>query len=265
MRNVLIIGLLALAAVLPLHAAVGEHQGSDYMVRGMLSLWEPSMSGDFNYADSSSTFTGDASASDLGIDDASSSMRFEAGVNLPLVFDVMVGGYGFEEDGRERLEQSFSYGGTDYLVGTTVETDISIDDLYAEMAFRLSLLNASVTAGLAIHQQAINIKITDGVFTEEFDEDVYFPVAAVRGYVNLPQNITLEGRIHYLSVTIDDFSAKYTEVHALVSWRPLHHIGVFAGYQITQMDLDYDDPDGSEEVKLDYDLQGPFIGVLVQF
>ena len=71
--------------------------------------------------------------------------------------------------------------------------------------------------------------------------------------------------MHFLSIGIDDFTANYLEIHALVAWRPLHNLGLVAGWQIVEMDLEIDEISGIDDVEVGYDLSGPFIGVLAQF
>ncbi len=263
MRSFILTCILLIASTSQLWSAIGEHQGSDYTVRAMISLWNPELGGDFNYSDPSATFPDDISASDLDLDETNSTLRYEFGINLPLIFDVMVGGFGYSDEASENLSTGVTFGGTDF--SGNVDTEFEVDDTYAEIAFRLSLLNASATAGLAIHKQDVVTSISAGGTSEEVDETLYFPVLAARGFFNLPKNLTLEAKIHFLEINIDDYQANYLELHALLSWRPLHHLGVFVGWQIVDMDIDFDEIAGIDDVAFGYDMSGPFIGVLAQF
>lgn len=267
MRSLLICALLITAACTQLWSAVGEHAGSKYMARGMITLWNPSLGGDFDYEDPGATFTTDISASDLSLDNTSTTLKYEVGINLPFVFDVTIGGFGFSEDASETIGagEEFSFGEEDFGTGTA-ESEFEVTDLYAEFGFRLLNLDmAGVWVGVAIHSQNVVSQIEMGGQSEKIDEDLIFPCLTARAFVNLPKQITLEGKVHLLSIGIEDYTAEYLEIHALIAWRPLHNLGLVAGWQIVDMEIDFDEIGGSDDVKVGYDLSGPFIGVLAQF
>ncbi len=266
MRLLFLSCILLCAVSSNLWSAVGEHAGSKYLVRGMVCLWNPSLGGDFDFEDPSASFDSDISASDLDLDNAATTLKYEVGVNLPLVFDVTLGGFGFSDDAKEALSANKSFGEEDFTSGTDVESEISVDDLYVEMGFRLLNLDiAGAWVGLAIHVQDVHTELSAGSQSEEIDETLYFPTLTARAFVNLPKNITLEGKIHFLSFAIGEYTADYLEIHALVAWRPFHNVGFVAGWQIVDMEIDFDEIGESDEVVVGYDLSGPFIGVLAQF
>ena len=258
--------VLLLAASSQLWSAVGEHAGSKYLVRGMVTLWNPGLGGDFSYEDPGATFDSDVSIDDLSLDDASTTLKYEIGINLPLMFDITIGGFGFSEDTSSTLSQSISFGDEDFSASTDIDSEFEVTDMYAEFGFRLLNLDmAGAWVGLAIHTQNVVTSIEAAGQSEKIDEDLIFPCLTARAFVNLPKEVTLEGKVHFLSIGIDDFTANYLEIHALVAWRPLHNLGLVAGWQIVDMDIEIDDISGISDVEVAYDLSGPFIGVLAQF
>lgn len=261
------VGSVVFLLPMSVDSLLAVESGNKYLIRAQVSLWNAKSGGDFDFSNPSSS-TPDVSMDDLDLSDSSGSLRYEISAQLPLFFDVYLGGFSYGEDGNVALggglTDDFTFGDTDFT-NENISTDFSVNDTYVELAWRPVNLFAGVSIGLAIHKQDITAKVTAVGVSEVLDETVYFPTLSARAWFNLPAGVMIEGGVQYLSVSISDYKAKYTEANVQVSYRPMDKIGIFLGYQITQMDLDFDKVGGISSVVANYDLSGPYIGLLAQF
>jgi len=186
---------------------------------------------------------------------------------VPLVPNLKLKYTELELNGSTVLEDTFSFNGTDYIVGTDVNsvTDLSHIDyiLYYEI-FDNDLI--SIDLGL-------NAKQFDGEITVSYDSDEVFtqtetvnfsgfvPLAYGRFEAGLPfsgLSVFAEGSF----LAIDD--SKVQDYQMGIAWEFIDNlavdVAVKAGYR--SMVLELDDVD---DINTDIDASGPFAGIQVHF
>ena len=186
---------------------------------------------------------------------------------VPLVPNLKLKYTELELTGSTQLEDTFSFNGSDYIVGTDVNsvTDLSHIDyiLYYEI-FDNDLISIDL---------GINAKQFDGEITVSYDSDEVFtqtetvnfsgfvPLAYGRFEAGLPfsgLSVFAEGSF----LAIDD--SKVRDYQMGIAWEFIDNlavdVAVKAGYR--SMVLELDDVD---DINTDIDASGPFAGIQVHF
>lgn len=186
---------------------------------------------------------------------------------VPLVPNLKLKYTELELNGSTVLEDTFSFNGTDYIVGTDVNsvTDLSHIDyiLYYEI-----FDNDLISIDLGINAKQFDGEITvsydsDEVFTqtETVDFSGFVPLAYGRFEAGLPfsgLSVFAEGSF----LAIDD--SKVRDYQMGIAWEFIDNlavdVAVKAGYR--SMVLELDDVD---DINTDIDASGPFAGVQIHF
>ncbi len=184
---------------------------------------------------------------------------------IPLVPNVKLKYTDLELNGYAKLDESFEFGGSDFAVGSEVNTlsDLSHVDyiLYYEI-FDNDLV--SIDLGVNAKQFDGEIVVTDendSSNTETVDFSGFVPLVYGRAEVGLPLtgfSVFFEGSL----LAIDD--SKVQDYQAGIAWALLDNLAVDldikAGYR--QMTLELDDID---DLYTNIDASGPFAGVQIHF
>ena len=187
---------------------------------------------------------------------------------VPLVPNLKLKYTELELNGSTELNDTFSFNGSDYVVGTTVNSvsDLTHVDyiLYYEI-FDNDLI--SIDLGLNAKQFdgdiIVNGTTQDGGanFTETVEFSGFVPLAYARAEAGLPLtglSVFFEGSL----LAIDD--SKVQDYQVGVAWELVDNlavdIAVKAGYR--SMVLELDDID---DITTDIDASGPFAGIQVHF
>ncbi len=186
---------------------------------------------------------------------------------VPLVPNLKLKYTELELTGSTQLEDTFSFNGSDYIVGTDVNsvTDLSHIDyiLYYEI-----FDNDLISIDLGINAKQFDGEITvsydsDEVFTqtETVDFSGFVPLAYGRFEAGLPfsgLSVFAEGSF----LAIDD--SKVRDYQMGIAWELIDNlavdVAVKAGYR--SMVLELDDVD---DINTDIDASGPFAGIQVHF
>ena len=186
---------------------------------------------------------------------------------VPLVPNLKLKYTELELNGATQLEDTFSFNGSDYIVGTDVNsvTDLSHIDyiLYYEI-----FDNDLISIDLGINAKQFDGEITvsydsDEVFTqtETVDFSGFVPLAYGRFEAGLPfsgLSVFAEGSF----LAIDD--SKVRDYQMGIAWELIDNlavdVAVKAGYR--SMVLELDDVD---DINTDIDASGPFAGIQVHF
>ncbi|BED88046.1 MULTISPECIES: TIGR04219 family outer membrane beta-barrel protein [unclassified Pseudoalteromonas] len=187
---------------------------------------------------------------------------------VPLVPNLKLKYTELELNGSATLTDTFSFNGSDYVVGTTANTlsDLTHIDyiLYYEI-FDNDLI--SIDLGLNAKQFDGDIVVTGTTqqggtnFSETVDFSGFVPLAYGRAEAGLPftgLSVFFEGSF----LAIDD--SKVQDYQVGVAWELIDNlavdVAVKAGYR--SMTLELDDVD---DINSDIDASGPFAGIQVHF
>ncbi|ATC85375.1 MULTISPECIES: TIGR04219 family outer membrane beta-barrel protein [Pseudoalteromonas] len=221
--------------------------------------WKSDNDGQFSYKDKASQ--------DFDFEDETFVSYYAALEHpVPLVPNIKLKYTELELNGSALLTDTFSFNGSKYTIGTTVDTvsDLThIDYIFYYEIFDNDLI--SIDLGL-------NVKQFDGEITVEYEDDDFpqretkdfsgfVPLAYGRAEAGLPftgLSVFFEGSF----LAIDD--SKVQDYQVGVAWELIDNlavdVAVKAGYR--SMVLELDDVD---DITTDIDASGPFAGIQVHF
>ena len=220
-------------------------------------------------SDNSGSFAQDGNLQSFKFDDETFTSYYAALEHpVPLVPNIKLKYTELELNGDTTLDETFSFGGSDYVVGTQVGTvsDLSHVDyiLYYEI-FDNDLV--SIDLGVNAKQFDGEIVVTGTSqeggqnTTERVDFSGFVPLVYGRAEVGLPLtglSVFFEGSL----LAIDD--SKIQDYQAGVAYALLDNLAIDmdikAGYR--SMTLELDDID---DIYTDLDASGPFAGIQVHF
>lgn len=248
------LGLLGLLATAACHqvkptAQVGVAQLS---VSGTAALAPP--------GGSLGSTSGQDVESAFGLGDAVTSpwARLQLDFGTP-VFSVS--GFAFEQSGTGFLSSQFG----NLIAGTAVDTDISLQNFKAALAFELPLGQLSLSPGLAVSVLDLQMEIRDqvGLSSEKIDVLAPIPVVFLRGEFDMGF-LDAVAEIGYLEVPkIKDIEGTFVDAEFMLQAEISRTFHVFAGYRLLQIDGDgvYDD----QEFATDLEVAGWMIGGGIRF
>ena len=220
-------------------------------------------------SDNSGSFAQDGNLQSFKFDDETFTSYYAALEHpVPLVPNIKLKYTELELNGDTTLDETFSFGGSDYVVGTQVGTvsDLSHVDyiLYYEI-FDNDLVSIDLGVNAKRFDGEIRVSGTaqDGGqnTTERVDFSGFVPLVYGRAEVGLPLtglSVFFEGSL----LAIDD--SKIQDYQAGVAYALLDNLAIDmdikAGYR--SMTLELDDID---DIYTDLDASGPFAGIQIHF
>ena len=148
-----------------------------------------------------------------------------------------------------------------------------------EVAYSYSLLfdqkkNLSVGIGLSLQDLELGIQGTESapnpgeIINSTLDSTAPLPTLNVSFNYAFSDKWLFQSRLGWLAVELDfgadeDLSGEIINANVGIMWKAFRNVGIFAHYQIFDVDVDYFDR--GVLFALDYDYQGPVLGVSVNF
>ncbi len=257
--------LLSASAFTQLSAA--DSAATDYWVRVMPAAWFASFKGETAYTtNGANSATQDLSTLDLA--NQETGFGLEVSAKLPFLVCLHAGGYMMGTDGSF-TSAGLSYGGQTFVNGTAMTSSIDVSDLYVEADLRpIDLDVAGFAIGVGYHSMNAKVSLSGGGAEGKLDEDLQFPVLALRGHVNLPilQSLGAEAKIHWMDISYSGTRVAYLDATAQITWRPWDHLGFIGGYRYVGADIRFKEPTGTNaSADVDVTLSGPFLGLIAKF
>lgn len=246
-------------------ATAADDVASDYWVRVMPAAWFVGFDGDAKYS------AGNVAGDKLTLDDADlanqeASFGLEVSAKLPILFSFHAGGYAVGTEG------SFTTTGVDFGGQTftgAVDSSLDLTDLYGEVDLQLLDLDlVGFAVGVGYHFMNTQMELTGTGNSAKLDEDLQFPVLALRAHANLPilTSLGAEAKIHWMELSLNDTSVSYLDATLQITWRPWEYLGFIGGYRYVGADLGFDSPAGiNADADVNVSLAGPFLGLTAQF
>lgn len=261
MRRFLTVPLLLIGGT----ACAADNVASDYWVRVMPAAWFVGFDGDAKYSDGGTT--GDRlTLDDLDLANQEVGLGLEASAKLPVLLSFHAGGYTVGTEGSFTAV-AVDFGGETF--NGSVDSSLDLSDLYLEADIQLLDLDlVGCAIGIGGHLMHAEASLKGTGVDAKMDEDIPFPVVALRAHANLPVLTSLgaEVKVHWMELSIQDNSIGFIDATIQITWRPWEMLGFIAGYRHVAMDLSLDDLEGSDShADVDLTLSGPFLGLTAQF
>lgn len=197
---------------------------------------------------------------DLGFDD-SEELYLEVAAQLGSF--RLFGAYmpvNFSGDGV--LTQDVSFNGETFVTDSRVESSVELDIYEAGLAWyaiNMDDLPVRLQFGpeVAVKYIDANLEMKSDIFglKESSTVSVAIPTLGARGRIALSDFLGVVARAGYLEYDGNSF----LDAEAQLEFSPLPLVGVFAGYRYLDIDVEEDD------VLIDVEFDGPYVGALIRF
>lgn len=207
---------------------------------------------------------------ELGLDEWTRDLRFDAALRLGRRHQIQVGYLSLSRRGNTTLMRRIRWGDAVFEVDVDVES--VIDVTLIPVAYRLAvLLNERLDVGLSAGVFAVlaDAGVTAPVagVTERGASEFPLPVVGIDGTVDLGRGFFLTGGAKYFALEIDGVEGSWREFRTAVEYFPLKRFGVGFGHRFIRLEADgtegiYTRPEGTL-LFLDYEFSGPHVYLTV--
>jgi len=175
----------------------------------------------------------------------------------------------FAGNGFIEARRSGNFGEIEFDAGASLSSSLDVDVFITDITY--SLINTDrgrlgIGAGFHVTRVDFGLLATVDVMTEggEFEQvarsqtmDVLapLPTLSMTGGYRLLDNVYLSADVGYLSLNVDKYDGGIFSARTRVEWRPWRRIGIGAGYQFIDLDLDIDQ--GRIDERYSLELTGP--------
>ncbi|RJF85945.1 outer membrane beta-barrel protein [Sphingomonas cavernae] len=211
--------------------------------------------------------------SDLGLDDDSTLPAFFAGVRIGGNFSIGAEYYSLGRDGTVDLARDITFDGVTYPAAASVTSSFNTD------VYRLTLGyafvrndNLEIGGALGLHATDFEIQLEGtgnvGNTTGQFQSrrrSVLAPLPTVGLFATfeVAPRVTLNGRIDYLSLKIDDYDGRLINSQAAIMYRAFKNVGIGAMYRYVDYRVDVEKANWRGRVA--YEFKGPAIFLQIGF
>lgn len=248
----------SLFAASPLFFLSGCYQ---FEVTAQAAYAQLSLDGDLGYATAGSSTPAVSqdieSGFGLGDDQGTPYARVMIDTGVPV---LAVSAFLFEDEGTGQLQADFG----SVNAGLGVRTEFEMMNAKASYAFQIDLGPVAIAPGIAVDYFDMQIDVRDVFNTQQESVDVAGPVPMgfLRAQVDV-WKIGLVAEVGYMEVDVDDVTAEFLDLEALVEIRPTDLINVFVGYR--HLDLQLDGTIDNDSFDADVTLSGLFVGGGLRF
>jgi hypothetical protein len=256
----------AMAAAPGIAQDVSPMPGTVYDKRHLFSLGAAHQSAN---ATISATARGDSvfklSLRDLAIDNEDQTYYLEYTYRFRPRWALVAGTYSFSGAGSRITDRDFVYDGTEFSVGSTIQTGLDIDAYIASIVYRVHHSERfELFAGGGIHALDLAAGIRGQVRINESGSEfrtagssVLAPVPNLRAMAvwSLTDRLGLRANAGWLSANVDEYEGAFTYAHLRLLYAVGKNFGVSLGYQFTDVDIERVRDSGS--IAFDVALDGP--------
>ena len=210
---------------------------------------------------------------DLDLDDSDSTYTAEYRYRLNDKWLFAVGTYQFESNGKAETSTEFEYDGVTFEAGARLDTGMEIDTYMIEALYSVYKTDrAEILMGGGLHMfdfsASIKAKVSVGDQErtgQEGTDDILAPLPNLRaqGFYAITPKWGLAGAVGWLSLNYGDYDGAFTYLHARTVYRITEHFGVGLGYQLVDVEVEYDG--GRGDSGFDIEFTGPSAYITYSF
>jgi hypothetical protein len=210
---------------------------------------------------------------ELGFDDTDTLPAFAGGFRLGERWTVVGEYFALDRDGSTTLTRDINFDGATFPASVQVSSNLKSDIYRISLGYAfIHTDQAELGASIGLHATNFDTSLQGQTVgpggtrqTEKRSESFLAPLPTVGlyGTYQATPQITLNGRVDYLSLTVGDYSGGITNLEAAVAYRfsPMWAAGVSWRYVAYDLEVNKD----NLNAKLDYNFSGPTAFVRVSF
>jgi hypothetical protein len=197
---------------------------------------------------------------DLGFDDPTVQILGSANLRLGR-HDFWVTGFSYDESEDEGVDFDLDFG--DITASRRVITNLEFVDVnfrYGYSPFTFEEHGFRLGPTVAVSYSSLDLELTDSATGEKEDINETFPAPTLGVHGEVPiGDIVLEADVAGVYFDAGSFDGWGVRAAAVAMWRPMDHLGLFAGFNMiyTEISLSKEDIDAA--------LFGPVVGLELRF
>lgn len=210
---------------------------------------------------------------DLGVTEDDTSWLLDYSYRLNENWQFSVGAYIFDVDGTRTISKDIDFGGTEFPVGTTIDTTFNVDTYIADVMYRVyGSERAEVFIGGGVHMLDISTELSRETFVGEnsssggrANEDLLAPLPNLRmqAFFAITPKWAVSGTLGWLSLDYGDYEGSFSYLRARTSYRITDRLDVGLGYQY--LDIDFTNERSRGESGLEAEFSGPSLRMSYSF
>lgn len=246
-----------------------KYSAHDYTARLRPSVWLVFVEGDYKTENALGNNVSVSLDGDLGYDDPYETFSGDASFRWGK-HDFWITGMAFDEDENSPINVEFELNNQIFNVGGDVDTDASITDVnfrYGYSFFDFEHDGFRLGPTIAVSYTDISIEVTEltvaGIATgARFSYEETLPIPTIGVHTEVPyDNLLFSAQFGaFYFDDGNDFEGTGVRADAGVTWRPLDHLGFYAGVKAIYADVDT----GGDKID-DLLLWGPAFGLELRF
>jgi hypothetical protein len=199
---------------------------------------------------------------DLALDDHS--IEFAGELNLRLgPHDVWLSGFTLAVSGEAPIDQDVVFGDLVASASEIIATDLDVSALRVQYGYAFVDLGpqaprVSVTAAFNLYGLEASMRSITTSLSDAINEDIPFPTLGI--HTEFPISaFAVHADVSGFYLDVGDLESTYLDASASLSWTPLEHVTLYAGYRAIRIDA------GDDSFALDTTMHGPFAGLSIWF
>lgn len=173
------------------------------------------------------------------------------------------------------LDREIEWGDVTYPVDASLKAEFDFD-IY-ELAYEYAFLrrdNYELSGSIGLHWTSMSLALAgeaslvggeqvSGTVRKEGSVDLPLPVIGLRGLWNLTHDFWIDASVQFFSLSFDEYDGSLQDFRVAVLWQPSKWVGLGAGYNQFNVDIDIDKDRFNGE--LDWTYKGPMLFYSVAF
>ncbi|XHS00857.1 hypothetical protein ACFB49_24580 [Sphingomonas sp. DBB INV C78] len=210
---------------------------------------------------------------DLDLTDRKTLPAFFAGARLGSNFSVGLEYYSLSRKGEQVIDRDITFDDVTYPVNANVSSKFTTDVYRLTVGYAfLRKENYEFGAALGLHATDFEVKLegqgsvggaASSVQARKRDVLAPLPTIGLFGAWEIAPKLTINGRVDYLSLKIDDYDGRLINAQAAISYRFHKNIGAGVMYRYVDYRVDVDKENWQGRVS--YEFSGPSIFLQVGF
>jgi hypothetical protein len=263
----------AVAAVVVCSAAPAGAQALEDRYWLQAAVFRPKIDTSASFSRPNASGTELGFENELGFDDTDTLPAVTGGFRFGERWMVVGEFFGLDRDGSTTLTRDINFDGSVFPATAQVSSNLKSDIYRISLGYAL-LRSERSELGVSIGLHATNFDVgiqgqtvgPGGVRQTEKRAESFvapLPTIGLYGTYEVAPNITLNGRVDYLSLTIGDYSGGITNLEAAAAYRfsPMFAAGVSWRYVAYDLEVNKD----TLNARLDYNFSGPTAFVRMSF
>lgn len=159
---------------------------------------------------------------------------------------VRLSGFGLRRSASKIIERTIVFDDQTYLPNEQVDSTLNLTMLgltYGYSIVRARSVDIALTFGIQVLEVEANAVVKNRVIREAETGVTPLPLIGIEGRYDFNNRWSVEGRLQYVSVEIDDVDGSLMDARVALTWRMNPHLVFGLGYRNFNVDVDSRDLD----------------------